>query len=51
RTTMSETGSDLLILGARGHGLIERLLIGSLALHVVVAEPYSVMVLRLPVQS
>ncbi|RYG43009.1 hypothetical protein EON79_17815 [bacterium] len=51
RATMDETGSDLLILGARGHGLLERLLIGSLALHAVVAEPYSVLILRLPVEG
>lgn len=44
--TMAETNADLLILGARGHGLIERVLIGSLALHQVVAESYSVLVLR-----
>lgn len=48
RSTMNATGSDLLILGARGHGLVERLLIGSLALHMVVAEPFSVLVLRIP---
>lgn len=48
RRTMKDTGSDLLILGARGHGLFERVLIGSLALHTVVAEPYAVLVLRMP---
>ena len=48
RKTMDETNSDLLILGARGHGLMERVFIGSLALHTVVAEPYSVLVLRMP---
>ncbi len=48
RRTMVETEADLLILGARGRGLIERVLIGSLALHTVVAEPYPVLVLRLP---
>ncbi len=51
RDTMSETGSDLLILGAQGHGLIERIFIGSLALHQVVAEPYSVLVLRMPEEN
>lgn len=45
---MTDTDADLLILGARGHGLIERVFIGSLALHTVVAEPYSVLVLRIP---
>lgn len=45
---METRSADLLILAARGHGFIERIFIGSLALHVVVAEPYSVLVLRLP---
>lgn len=45
---MEETKADLLILGARGHGIVERLLIGSLALHCIVAEPYNVLVLRFP---
>ncbi len=48
REAMRETSSDLMILGARGHGLMERVFIGSLALHIVVAEPYSVLVLRMP---
>lgn len=48
REAMDETSSDLMILGARGHGLLERVFIGSLALHAVVAEPYSVLVLRMP---
>ena len=48
---MEESRSDLLILGARGHGFLERVFIGSLALHVVVAEPYSVLVLRIPDDS
>jgi nucleotide-binding universal stress UspA family protein len=47
RHAMAESESDLLILGARGHGLFERVMIGSLALHVVVAEAYSTLVLRL----
>jgi len=45
---MEDTKSDLLILGAKGHGFMERLLVGSFTLHAVVAEPYSVLVLRLP---
>lgn len=51
RDAMEQTDSDLLILGARGHGLMKRVLIGSLALHMVVAEPFSVMVLRIPEQE
>ncbi|MGV3615117.1 MAG: universal stress protein [Fimbriimonas sp.] len=48
RIAMYETRSDILILGSRGHGFLERLVIGSLSLHMVVAEPFSVLVLRLP---
>lgn len=43
---MYETKSELLILGARGHGFWSRLFLGSLALHCVVAEPFSVLVVR-----
>lgn len=48
RKAVEDVGADLLIVGARGHGLIERVLIGSFTLHAVVAEPYSVLVLRFP---
>lgn len=44
--TMRDTHADLLILGARGHGFIERLTVGSVSFHQVIAEPYSVLVLR-----
>ena len=44
--TMHHTGSDLLIMGAQGHGFFRRLLIGSVSLHQVVSEPYPVMVIR-----
>ncbi len=43
---MKATQSDLLVMGAQGHGFLERLFIGSIALHQVVSEPYSVLVLR-----
>jgi nucleotide-binding universal stress UspA family protein len=46
---MKETGADLLILGAQGHGFIERLKLGSTSFHQVIAEPYPVLVLRVPV--
>lgn len=46
KDAMKETGAHLLALGAQGHGLLERLLIGSVSLHQVIAEPYPVMVLR-----
>lgn len=43
---MAETKADLLIVGAQGHGFIERLLVGSTALHQVSKEPYPVLVIR-----
>jgi nucleotide-binding universal stress UspA family protein len=43
---MKETGADLLILGAQGHGFLERLTLGSTSFHQVMAEPYSVLLLR-----
>lgn len=46
RTAMGATKADLLILGAQGHGFLKRLLIGSVSLHQVVVEPYSVLVVR-----
>lgn len=45
---MSTSGADLLIVGAQGHGFIERLLVGSVSLHQLVAEPYPVLLIRLP---
>lgn len=46
RETMADTGSDLLILGAQGHGFLERLRIGSVSFHQVVSEECSTLVLR-----
>ncbi len=46
RLTMQDTHADLLVLGAQGHGFMERLLVGSTALHQVVSEPYPVLVVR-----
>jgi nucleotide-binding universal stress UspA family protein len=46
RYMMSETKADLLILGAQGHGFIERLTIGSISLYEVIAEPYNVLLIR-----
>lgn len=43
---MLELKPDLLILGAQGHGFLERVLMGSVALHQVVAEPHSVLIVR-----
>ena len=47
-TAMGEAEADLLILGAQGHGFVERLTTGSTSFHQVVAEPYSVFLLRVP---
>lgn len=46
RRVMYETKSELLVLGAKGHGFWSRLFVGSLALHCVVAEPFSVLIVR-----
>lgn len=46
RTAMNDTKSDLLILGAQGHGFLARLRMGSKSFHQVVSEKYSVLVLR-----
>ena len=43
---MERSGSELLILGAQGHGFIDRLFVGSVSFHQLVAAPYSVFVLR-----
>lgn len=44
--TMAECEGDLVVLGAQGHGFLERLLIGSSALNQVVASRFSTMVIR-----
>lgn len=43
---MKINNADLLILGAQGHGFLERLLIGSTALHQVVGTDHSVLIMR-----
>lgn len=43
---MRESGASLLIVGAQGHGFLERTFIGSVSLHQVVAERYPVLLLR-----
>ncbi|MBS1724512.1 MAG: universal stress protein [Armatimonadetes bacterium] len=44
--TMASSGAALLVMGAQGHGFLERLLIGSTALHHVVREEHNVLVVR-----
>lgn len=46
REAMDMTKANLLVMGAQGHGFIHRLFIGSTSLHQVLAEPYSVFVVR-----
>jgi nucleotide-binding universal stress UspA family protein len=46
RRTMQDTHADLLIVGAQGHGFLERVLIGSVSLHQAIYEPYSVLIVR-----
>ena len=46
RQTMQDVQADVLVRGAQGHGFVERMLVGSTALHQVVAEPYPVLVVR-----
>ena len=48
RNAMTSSDADLLIMGAQGHGFLDRLVIGSTSHHHVVAEPYPVLLLRLP---
>jgi nucleotide-binding universal stress UspA family protein len=43
---MEETGADLLILGSQSHGILDRLLEGSTALHEVIHEKYPVLLVR-----
>ena len=45
--TMTETGADLLILGAKGHGVAERFALGSVSFEQAIGpHPYSVLILR-----
>jgi nucleotide-binding universal stress UspA family protein len=44
--SMIEKKAELLIMGAQGHGFLERLVLGSVALHQVVVEPQSLLVIR-----
>ena len=43
---MSAFGGDLLICGGQGHGFVERLVVGSVALHQAVAESFSLLIIR-----
>lgn len=43
---MKERNADLLIMGAHGHGLIERIFIGSVSMHQVKSENHNILVMR-----
>lgn len=43
---MKEENADLLVLGAQGHGFLQRLTLGSVSLDQAVKRPYSVLVMR-----
>lgn len=43
---MEEMQADLLIVGSQGHGFMERVMVGSTALHEVIGEKYPVLLLR-----
>ncbi len=43
---MQETQADLLVLGAVGHGFLDRLTLGSVSFHQAVATPHPVLILR-----
>ena len=46
KDAMKRNNAELLIMGAQGHGFIERMFIGSSSLQQVVTTPHSVLILR-----
>jgi nucleotide-binding universal stress UspA family protein len=48
REAMRETESQLLILGAKGHSLLERLSLGSVSHHFAIGEAVNLLILRAP---
>jgi len=48
REAMRETESQLLILGAKGHSLLERLSLGSVSYHFAIGETVNLLILRVP---
>jgi len=43
---MQEEGADLMVLGAQGHGFVERMTLGSVSLDLAAKKPFSVLVVR-----
>lgn len=48
REAMQETDSQLLILGAKGHSLLQRLSLGSVSYHFAIGEATNLLLLRVP---
>lgn len=48
RSQVIDSAADLVILGAQGHGWIERVFFGSVSVAQAVSEPHSVLILRPP---
>jgi len=46
REVVTDVNADLAIIGARGHGFLQRTILGSVSTHQVVSEAYNVLVLR-----
>ena len=44
--TMQEDNAELLIVGSQGHGFVERVMVGSTALHEIISEQFPVLLLR-----
>lgn len=43
---MQSINADLLVMGAQGHRFIERVVLGSVSMHEVLAQPHSILLLR-----
>lgn len=43
---MKQTGADLLVLGAQGHGFVESIRLGSTSFKLAIGEPHSILILR-----
>ncbi len=46
RAVMAESHAELLLMGAQGHGFLDRIMLGSQSFAQVVVEPHNVLVLR-----
>lgn len=46
RSVMTDSSAELLLMGAQGHGFLDRIMLGSQSFAQVVVEPHNVLVLR-----